>query len=833
MSENSPKHTASTRTWPRRAAVAVVAILGISAIGITLLLDHHSTPARGRAAVAERLHVAPGAITGALAPSDATMTVCARHAGDPPHCTLAATTYALENLSPGDYTVYASLDGHGSAPAHTTVAPDARVRVDLAIATTGDSTALVHGTVHDRRAAPIRDAQVELTGAAQTVTAVTDAAGNFTGWLPPGDVTARVAATGYIGAKVVGLSPGMLDVTLEPAGTIAGTVIYASTGTPVASADVEAGGEHATSDAEGHFLITKLSAGRYQPSATALGGYGEAGESVLVPLGRAVANVTIVVHPVAVVTGRVVLPTGAGCPAGTGHVSLSQYGGRATYLEDTLDDGAVVVSGVLPGRYDVVVQCAGWTPLVPYPDVVVADADVEDVAWPVLAGARVTGMVTDRSKRPIDDASLAVLSPTDKTVPITRSDAAGNYAITGVTPGAFELDVRAAGFVSSPRRPGVASVDTPTRIDVVLDRGATITGDVVDDTGAPVANASIDAKPIASASDDHGNGRTDPRGAFQIDELAGGRYELRADLGWGDAASVVDVTVAPGGSAATHMVVARDAGAVTGIVRNADNQPVPDVNVAAAREDADGSRGIWGDTVITGDDGRFTISHLPAPAQYSVRAEQPGAGQAIAVHVAANTDIALSLRPTGAITGVVVTADGKPPDDVLVRLTARGKLRGEVDRDEHAFHTDGRFTFRDLPAGDYRLGVDGDPGSTQYVTIGESDRREVRLVVHPRFSIRGRLVSARDRSPLAGWRVTAPQLELVDDNPDEDRHIKVYTTAAAVTRGDGQFVIHDLPETTTTLSVARPDAADDTPLRDVALAGSDVDLGDVPVAPPQ
>jgi hypothetical protein len=118
------------------------------------------------------------------------------------------------------------------------------------------------------------------------------------------------------------------------------------------------------------------------------------------------------------------------------------------------------------------------------------------------------------------------------------------------------------------------------------------------------------------------------------------------------------------------------------------------------------------------------------------------------------------------------------------------------------------------------------------VTIGESEQRDVRLVVHPRYSIRGRLVSTRDRTPLAGWRVTAPQLELVDDNPDDDRHIRVYTTTSAVTRGDGQFVIHDLPETTTTLSVAPPDATDDTPLRDIALAGSDVDLGDVAVTPP-
>jgi hypothetical protein len=240
---------------------------------------------------------------------------------------------------------------------------------------------------------------------------------------------------------------------------------------------------------------------------------------------------------------------------------------------------------------------------------------------------------------------------------------------------------------------------------------------------------------------------------------------------------------------------------------------------------------MWGDAVMTGDDGRFTIAHLPRNASYAISAFQPGAGEAIASHVAIDrSDVALVLRASGAITGVVVTPDGAAPDDVLVHLAARGALRSEIDRDEHAFHTGGHFAFRDLPPGEYHVRVDGDPTSTVIVTLGDGEQRDdLRLVVHPHYAIRGRLV-AGDGHALAGWRVTAPQLDFVDPGSDGSRHISVYNTVSAVSRLDGQFVLHDLPGGSTTLSVAAPDAADDTPLRDVVLAGSgDVDLGDVPV----
>ena len=477
--------------------------------------------------------------------------------------------------------------------------------------------------------------------------------------------------------------------------------------------------------------------------------------------------------------------------------------------------------------------CKGWVPLVPYDDVVVADSDVENVTWLVLAGATVTGRITSRAGAPIADAQVAAIGPADHMFSTTRTDATGTYKITGVSIGPFELELRADGFVHPGDRPkGVATLDAPARVDVVLDAGATIDGDVVDGSGHPVAGVDV----ALEGDNESTSGRSDARGAFSVGELIGGHYSVHADFGWQDEPRV-EVTVAPGGTAHVHVLGARPVATLAGTVRDAAGAPIADAYVeAAAEHPVTGGRGAWTPAVLTGSDGAWSIGNVPADAQFAVHAYESGAGEVMVEHVSPGSRVDVVIRATGAIRGVVVTPDGSAPVDVTVSAEERtGDSRGEVSREERAFHTDGRFAFRDLPAGTYKLAVDDDPRSVQRVTIAAGEVRDgVRLVVQPRYAIRGRLVAAATGAPLAGWRVEAPQI-LGEDGGDGsagERHVTTYTTVVGVCGADGRFTVHDLPAGTITLAAGGPDAADTKPVRDVTLAGgSDVELGDVQVAP--
>nr|HEX4315995.1 carboxypeptidase regulatory-like domain-containing protein [Kofleriaceae bacterium] len=816
---------------------------------------HHGAPAHptGRDAVAELRQPKLASITGDLEPADVDILICARRGDALPRCATARNAYQLDDLAPGPYAVWASAAGRASDLQRVELAPGDRARVDLAVASAGGSGAAqarVHGVVRDVRGHAIAGAVVHVASAGagddagsaaadatpHDVSATSDDDGVYVVYLPPGDVTARATADGFVDASAAGSAPGELDLTLSPGGSLAGTVVDAATRAPVAGADVEAGGEHATSDAAGRFRLTKLEAGRYKPTATAFGGYGEADESVLVPLGGAVDGVVIAVHPVAVVSGRVALATGAGCPAGDGRVWLQKSGGRAAYSAETLDDGEIVLDGVVPGRYGVAVTCTGWVPLVPYDDIVVADSDVEGVTWLVLAGATVTGHVTSRAGAPIADAQVGAVGPADHMFTMARTDAAGAYTIRGVAVGPFEMVVRADGFVHGGDRPkGFASLDAPARVDIVLDAGATIAGDVVDDAGVAIAGAEVDVDGDGEST----SGRCDGRGQFAISDLLGGHYGVHADLAGGSASGTVATDVAAGATAHVHVVATRATGELTGTVRDAAGAPVADAYVAAAPEHGDGDGvsggvGAWSDAVLTAGDGSWSIAHVSATATFAVRAERRGAGQAVVAHATPGTAVTIVIRATGAISGVVATPAGAPPVDVTVTAELRGDegTHAEASREERAFHTGGRFAFHDLPAGTYKLAVDDDPRSVVRVTIGDGEARDgVRLVVQPRYAIRGRLVSATTGAPLAGWRVEVPQI-LGDDGDDGSggRHVTTYTTAVGMAGADGRFAVLDLPGGTVTVSAGAPDAADASPVRDVTMAGGvDVDMGDVAV----
>jgi protocatechuate 3,4-dioxygenase beta subunit len=835
----------------RSATLAAAALAAVAIAGAWYLrcrgTPEDPPPAAGSGARARLLdlrHQQPGSIAGkvtatAVAVGDAT--VCARAHDGATRCTATDATgaYTIGELAPGGYLVWASAPGFGggrwlgsgAGDGSLWVASERRsAGVDIELVA---GTAEVHGTVHDVRGHAIAGALVHVGPDAHSPPAFTTQTavdGAFVAWAKPGDIYVAVSAEHFVDGDAHAMAPAdAIAIALEPESVLAGLIVEAGTRRPLGDAAVSAGGNTVRSDAGGRFRIAKLAPGRYKPTASTIGGYGETAESVLVELGRAREDLVIEIHPVAVVAGKVVVDDGTtvrACPPDRGDVSLNRYGSRAFYHARTMDGGDILLEGVVPGTYEVAVACAGYLARVPYPDLVVGNSDVEDVVWRVSPGARIAGHVRSRAGAPIAHAIINHVASGGGSFGSTTTGADGAFVAEGVAPGISELTVYADGFPRDGTKQQVtAALDRVATIDFTLDPGGAIEGDVVDTAGKPVAV-------VVEAS---GGGSTwaDARGHFTIDSLAPGTYELRAHTDWDRETDVQhgpSVTVAVGATAHAKVVFAPPTGELTGSVVDSRGGPVTDAYVSAALEDGSGdggyhARGSWHrPAVLTDLDGNFRITGLPR-GKFAVRAERQGGVFAIAEHVELGGRARVALPATGAISGVV---SGKLVDDVTV--SAQDQTR-EISREERLYHTGGRFTLRELPGGTYRLAVDDDPHSMIEVTLAEGEQREVQLVAQPRFTVRGRLVAAG--RAVQGWTVQADRLER--EIRSEGRHVVVSSVETAVTGADGRFLLRNMPAGPLELQAADLSSDPSAKLAVVAKvtlqSTADVDVGDVEVKP--
>lgn len=854
----------------RRVSRAVLVTLIAAAAGVGYLRCHGRArapedPGTASSTGRERLlglrHQAPGAMSGRVTAAGAPIaaTVCARRGDEAtrevPRCIASNDRgeYVIDDLQPGGYVVWASAARYaggswrGVDPASGDSlwigAGERKTGVDLTL--TGGAVE-VHGIVRDVRGRPIAAAMIHVGNDARTSPRFTTRSardGTFLAWSLPGEIDVAASAEGYVDNEASAIAPiDQLEIVLTPESTLSGIVVEAGSRRPLADVTVAATDRRTRTDAAGRFVLPKLAPGRYKPTATGIGGYGESAESVLLGLGQSIGELVIELHPVAVVEGRLVIDDGSGraCPPDQGEVSLGRYGSPAFYRARTIDDGLVLLEGVVPGDYEVTAHCEHWVSAVPYPDLAVGDSDVGGVIWKVMPGARIAGRVSSRDGAPIAGAVInhAAVAGTGSGYVMSAAD--GSFVADGITPGATEVSARAEGFVSTDAKISVvAAIGTVARAELVLDKGGSIEGMLVDDTGKPVAGTWISAQGPSSESSS-----TDVRGAFRIDALAPGRYEVSSERGWSqppraaDAVHTVVANVTVGQVARVRLVAESWSGVIAGTVVDASGSPITDAYVEAAREETsdDGrtSRTSWYGTVALTDlAGRFRIAEVP-PGRFTIRAYREGGGEVILEHVAPGDRPRLTIRPTGVLAGIVVAADARPVDDVMVR--ADDPVH-ELVREERLFRAGGRFTLRDLPAGIYRVTVGGEPRSVVTVPLAEGERRDdLRLTVLPRFTIRGRLVAAGGRSPLQGWKVEAPR-RWSDENKPDGGHVTTWGTEIALTGPDGRFLLRNMVAGTVTIEAACSAMCDaragepaPSPIRTLTLGSTpDVDLGDIAV----
>ncbi|MHB8874349.1 MAG: carboxypeptidase regulatory-like domain-containing protein [Myxococcaceae bacterium] len=193
-------------------------------------------------------------------------------------------------------------------------------------------------------------------------------------------------------------------------------------------------------------------------------------------------------------------------------------------------DGEFELSGLDPGRYELVARNEGFAPA----QVDDVPAGARDVVLKLALGGRVRGTVRSRgSGAPVAAFTVALLR---RAGPIERprfavlavADPAGAYLITGVPAGSYAVVAAASGMAPSAEVPiEVAAPPSPDVVaDVQVSVGGTLTGTVRDEVSkAPLPGAVVScegtlagtaALPLLASA------RTDARGTFTLKGLAEG-----------------------------------------------------------------------------------------------------------------------------------------------------------------------------------------------------------------------------------------------------------------------------------------------------------------------
>lgn len=749
--------------------------------------------------------------------------------------------YAIDKLLAARYEVFAMAKTYRPAavePAFVLAAGEHKTGIDLVLRAGGVE---ITGTVSDVGGGAIAHAHVRATlGRAWGVAVETDDQGRFSLWTDPGNTTVQGVADGYAPGTEVVRAPGTVALFLTPESSLSGTVVDAESGDPVAGARVELEpGLDDLTNAQGQFRIARLSPGRYLATARTAHRYGQADGSTLVGLGQQVEGVTIKVFPAVQLRGKVVIGDAA-TPCAGAEVAITDAGHHRAAHATSGEDGSVALDGVLPGTYMVRIACRGYHARDHYDPVTVADRDLDGLLWHVDPGATLRGRVLTAHGDPVEDATVRATARQTTDVAEDRSGKDGAYELAGLAAGTYTLAVTSDRGVAPRDGYTVELASTTVTKDLVLDDSGTIRGTVVDTKGTPIDGVDVFADPHgAHAYGDHRTSHSD--GSFVIDGLRPGGYRVVArrnyddlrkpgtnDDAWDSAGE--RVTVAAAQTVTVRLVVEPQTGHITGTVVDADNKPVPDAYVSAARESDAAGAPIssvrdtrWGDDrpALTTPDGRFTLGPF-ASGQYTLRAYRKGGGEAIAEHVAVNSTATLQIKPTGSIAGTVTRSDGSPPDELDIILN---EPKTAFTRSERFYRTAGAFTIRDLPPGAYVLTAIAAGARKQLdVPLAEGEHKTgVTLTLDSTVTITGRVVEKISNQPVSGLRMSARAATLGTTDSS--------TSGDSVTDEAGRFSLSEVPTGRVWIFGVPKEPNGWTTLqavRNVTGTGT-VDVGDLPI----
>jgi hypothetical protein len=512
-----------------------------------------------------------------------------------------------------------------------------------------------------------------------------------------------------------------INIQLATGATMSGTVTSAATGKPIPGICVSLtagpttnylGSGNVTTGAAGTYEFNQMPTGTYYVQFS--GGCGNPGnyspqsyddvsvdqpQPIAVTAGQTITGINAELQAGAAIAGTVK------DQAGRGLSGICVFAGGVDYQSQaTSKNGRFTVANLLPAQYQVYFSpdCGNNADLASVffgsqsnPPVVSAPVGTTSGIDAVLpAAGNISGQILTRSGRHVV-ACVAVVPTAVLTsgqpILIDEVQQAGSYEYTNLRPGTYVVNFDPGCFSSSayasqwykdkPSLAGAARVriragHTLTGISSALVKGGSISGRVTT-AGKPVNGVCVYAQSTSNFID-FGQVSTNKAGRYDLTGLNSGHYEMEfypCDEG---SATLADtflprlVTVrAPHATTGVNAAMALG-GDISGTVLGGSPATAqPGVCIEALE-----TSGLAAGAAITGANGEFTITNLPA-GEYQV--DIGGCG--LVANLAAQW---YQDAPTSAHATVVPVASGKVTSLASVTLSTNGAITGTVTGPSHA-----------------------------------------------------------------------------------------------------------------------------------------------------
>jgi protocatechuate 3,4-dioxygenase beta subunit len=413
----------------------------------------------------------------------------------------------------------------------------------------------------------------------------------------------------------------------------------------------------------------------------------------------------------------------------------------------TDDEGTLRIGGLEPGVLDLQVEADGFQPLLARGLRIPEDEAAGPVEVTLARGAVLEGRVLDGDGKPVIGASVNAFQADAELPgggsPEATTDDEGRYRLTGLSPGLYQVDAE-SGELQDSVQATVEIRAAVQHLDLRFPKGSAVSGQVVDDRGAPVARARVSLIPNGPTAFSQANG------TFTFRSAADGVFRLRgAAQGFAETTAPDEIQVA--GRPVRGLILRLGRGvSITGRLLGVDPDRLAGARIVALLWEPERQERLEG---TLDRQGSYQVSNA-SPGTWHVRADlrdgRSAKGQ-IEVTAADTEPVTLDLELEDGLTlSGHVLLDGEP--------LAGGSLA--VDGNSSTLAYDGGFSVPGLQPGKHRLDILVGPGLGQALQV-EMDRDEEMTIPLSTGRIEGRVLTP-EGLPLGGAlvEVAAEQPEL-------------------------------------------------------------------------